>query len=242
MCAFSNNLPHFATKRPQKRSKLPQNHKTVPHLANKVDFPTFWHELIILRGNNIGRICTWQPLPNSAPIRRRLVEKLLQTVLFHQNDYQWPKNRKVAYLYFRCNHFEGHGYHILRTAEKKSTRSAINTLVGRELRLGGYPPRRSRITTAPAGEIEQERITESYGPLLFGVCIPYGTSATIVQHCTIHTDGFVSTKNPRKTSFTLASLGFCAASPTETKPSHCFFLQTMHRGAPIPSNGFNLRF
>ena len=45
--------------------------------------------------------------------------------------------------------------HILRTTEKKSTRSAINTLVSRELRFGGYPSRRSRITTAPAGEIEQ---------------------------------------------------------------------------------------
>ena len=50
--------------------------------------------------------------------------------------------------------------HILRTAKKKSTRSAINTLVSRELRFGGYPSRRSRITTAPAGEMEQERITE----------------------------------------------------------------------------------
>ena len=85
--------------------------------------------------------------------------------------------------------------HILRTAKEKSTRSAINTLVSRELRFGGYPSRRSRITTAPAGEIEQERITENYGPLLFGVCTPYGTPATIVQQCTIHTDGFVSTKN-----------------------------------------------
>ena len=132
--------------------------------------------------------------------------------------------------------------HILRTAKKKSTRSAINTLVSRELRFGGYPSRRSRITTAPAGEIEQERITENYGPLLFGVCIPYGTSATIVQQRTIHTDGFVSTKNPTKTSFTPASLGFCGASPTETEPSHCSFLQTMHRGARIPSNGLNLLF
>ena len=31
----------------------------------------------------------------------------------------------------------------------------MNTLVSRELRFGGYPSRRSRITTAPAGEIEQ---------------------------------------------------------------------------------------
>ena len=172
MCAFSNNLPHFDTKLPQKRSKLPENHKTVPNLANKVDFPTFWQELIILRGNNMGPIGTWQPVQNSAPIRRRLVEKPLKTVLFHQNDYQRPKNRKVAWLYFRCHHFEGHMSHFLRTAKKKSTRSAINTLVSRELRFGGYPSRRSRITTAPAGEMEQERITEYYGPLLFRVCIP----------------------------------------------------------------------
>ena len=132
--------------------------------------------------------------------------------------------------------------HILRTAKKKSTRSAINTLISRELRFGGYPSRRSRITTAPAGEIEQERITENYGPLLFGVCIPYGTSATIVQPRNIRTDGFVSQKNHMKTSFTPASLGFCGASPTETEPSHCSFLQTMHREAPIPSNGLNLCF
>ena len=108
MCAFSNNLPHFATKRPKKRSKLPQNHKTVPNLANKVDIPMFWHELIILRGNDIGQIGTWQPVQNSAPIRRRLVEKLLKTVLFHQYDYHWPKNRNAAWLYLRCDRFEGH--------------------------------------------------------------------------------------------------------------------------------------
>ena len=190
----------------------------------------------------MGQIGTWQPVQNSAPIRRRLVEKLLKTVLFHQNDYQWPTNRIVRWLYFDCDHFEGHMSYILRRAKKKSTRSAINTLVSRELRFGGYPPRRSRITTAPAGEIEQERITENYGALLFGVCIPYGTSATIVQPRTIHTHGFVSTKNPRKTSFTPASLGFCGASPTGTEPSHCSFLQTMHRGAPIPSNRLNVRF
>ena len=96
MCAFNNDLPHFDTKLPQKRSKLLQNHKTVPNLANKVDFLTFWQELIILRGINMGQIRTWQPVQNSAPIRRRLVENPLKTVPFHQNDYQWPKNRKVA--------------------------------------------------------------------------------------------------------------------------------------------------
>ena len=109
--------------------------------------------------------------------------------------------------------------------------------------MGKYWPKQdSEVLKYSTGEIEQERNTEYYGPLLFRVCIPYGTSATIVQQCTIHTDGFVSTKNPRKTSFTPASLGFCGASPTETEPSHCSFLQTMHRGAPIPSNGLNLRF
>ena len=44
--------------------------------------------------------------------------------------------------------------HILRTAKKKRA-ITINTLVSRELRFGGYPSRRSRITTAPAGEMEQ---------------------------------------------------------------------------------------
>ena len=64
----------------------------------------------------------------------------------------------------------------------------------------------------------------------------------IEKQRTIHTDGFVSTKNPRKARFTPASLDFCGAGPTETEPSHCSFLQTMHRGAPIPLNGLNLRF
>ena len=65
--------------------------------------------------------------------------------------------------------------HILRTAKKKSTRSAINTLVSRELRFGGYPSRRSRITTAPAGEIEQgdeggglEGGQSAWGGVVFG--------------------------------------------------------------------------
>ena len=78
--------------------------------------------------------------------------------------------------------------------------------------------------------------------LLFGVCTQYGTSANIVQQRTIHTDGFVSTKNPRKTSFTPGSLGFCRASSQKPEPSYCSFLSTMHRGAPIPSNGLNLCF
>ena len=107
---------------------------------------------------------------------------------------------------------------------------------------GAPPPLRARGKAGRRAQIEQERITENYGPLLFRVCIPYGTSATIVQQRTIYTDGFVSTKNPRKTSFTPTCLGFRGASPTETEPSHCSFLQTMHRGAPIPSNGLNLCF
>ena len=93
---------------------------------------------------------------------------------------------------------------------------------------GAPPPLRARAKAGRRAQIEQERITENYGPLLFGVCIPYGTSATIVQQRTIHTDGFVSQKNPMKTSFTPASLRFCGASPTETEPSHCSFLQTLH--------------
>ena len=131
----------------------------------------FCHEPIILRGNNMGQIGTWQPVQNSAPILRRLVEKPLKTVLFHQNDYKWPKNRKVAWLDFRCDHFEGHMSHTLRTAKKKSTRSAINTLVSRELRFGGYPSRRSRITTAPAGEIEQAGESCTRGSRTATVCM-----------------------------------------------------------------------
>ena len=92
----------------------------------------------------------------------------------------------------------------------------------------GSNTRFSKSDPGPFGMLKQERITENYRPLLFGVCIPYGTSATIVQQCTIHTDGFVSQKNPMKTSFTPASLCFCGASPTETEPSHCSFLQTLH--------------
>ena len=107
---------------------------------------------------------------------------------------------------------------------------------------GAPAPLRARGKAGRGAQFEQERITENYGPLLFGVCIPYGTSATIVQQRTIHIDGFVSQKNPMKTSFTPASLGFCGASPTETEPSHCSFLQTLHGGAPIPSNGLNPRF
>ena len=88
-------------------------------MANKVDFPTFCHESIILRGYNMCQIRTWQPEQNLAPIWRRLVEKPLKTVLFHQNDYQWPKNRKVPFFIFRCDHFEGHMSYILGTAKKK---------------------------------------------------------------------------------------------------------------------------
>ena len=87
-------------------------------MANKVDIPTFCHESIILRGNNMVQIRAWQPVQNSAPFRRRLVEKPPKTVLFHQNDYHWPKNRKVAF-FFRSDYFEGHMSHILRTAEEK---------------------------------------------------------------------------------------------------------------------------
>ena len=60
-------------------------------------------------------------------------------------------------------------YHILRAGKKKSRPSAIDTLVGRELRFGGYPSRRSRITMAPAGEIEQAG--ES--------CTSWGRTATV---------------------------------------------------------------
>ena len=132
--------------------------------------------------------------------------------------------------------------HLLRTAKKKVRDLPSTHLSVVNCASAGTLPAEAKSLRPLRGGFEQERITEYYGPLLFRVCIPYGTSATIVQQCTIHTDGFVSTKNPRKTSFTPASLGFCGASPTETEPSNCSFLQTMHRGAPVPSNGLNLRF
>ena len=69
-------------------------------MANKVDFPMFCHEWIILRGNYMGQFRTWQPVQNSAPIWRRLVEKPLKTVLFHQNNYQWPKIENSLFLFF----------------------------------------------------------------------------------------------------------------------------------------------
>ena len=37
-------------------------------MANKVDFPTFCHKPIILRGDHMGQIRTWQLVQNSAPI------------------------------------------------------------------------------------------------------------------------------------------------------------------------------
>ena len=134
-------------------------------------------------------------------------------------------------------------YYILRTAKKKVRDLPSTHLWVVNCASAGTLPAEAESLRPLRGRLNKlERITENYGPLLFGVCIPYGTSATIVQQRTIHTDGFVSTKNPRKTSFTPASLGFCGAGPTETEPSHCSFLQTMHRGAPMPSNGLNLRF
>ena len=69
---------------------------------------------------------------------------------------------------------------------------------------GAPPPLRARGKAGRGVQFEQAPITENYSPLFFGVCIPYGTSATIVQQRTIHTDGFVNTKKPMKTSFTPA--------------------------------------
>ena len=129
--------------------------------------------------------------------------------------------------------------HILRTAKKKTRDLPSTHLSIVNCASAGTLPAEAESLRPLQGK---ERITENYGPLLFGVCIPYGTSATIVQPRKIRTHGFVSQKNHMKTSFTPASLSFCGASSTETEPSHCSFLQTMHQGAPIPSNGLNLRF
>ena len=67
-------------------------------LANRSVFLTFCHELVILRGYNIVQLRKQEPISNSAPNFRRLPEKLLKTVLIHQNDHHWPKRRKVAFL------------------------------------------------------------------------------------------------------------------------------------------------
>ena len=88
--------------------------KTAPDLANKVAFPTFWPEPVILRGYNIVQLRKQEPIPNSAPNFRRLPEKLLKTVLIHQNDHHWPKRRKVAFLEFYCDHFKGLHGRVLR--------------------------------------------------------------------------------------------------------------------------------
>ena len=84
-------------------------------MANEVAFLTFWPELVILRGYNMMSIRMQEPLRNSAPNFRRLPEKLLKTVLIHQNDHRRPKKRKVAFLEFDCDHFKGlHGKGLRR--------------------------------------------------------------------------------------------------------------------------------
>ena len=131
-CAFSNNLPNFDTKVPQKRSKLPQNHKTVPNLANKVDFPTFWQKLIILG------VTTWV---KSAHGSRYKIQPLFGG--------DWLKNR-LKRCFFTKTTTSGPkpAAIILRgicTTRKKKVRDLPSTHLSRELRFGGYPPRRSRM-------------------------------------------------------------------------------------------------
>lgn len=54
--------------------------KTAPISTNKKgDFLTFWHELVILRGSNMGEIGAQQLVYNSAQNLQRPVEKLLKT-------------------------------------------------------------------------------------------------------------------------------------------------------------------
>ena len=75
----------------------------------------FWPEPVILRGFNMLQLRKWEPIPNSAPNFRRMPQKLLKTVLIHQNDHHRPKKRKVAFLEFDCDHFKGlHGRGLRR--------------------------------------------------------------------------------------------------------------------------------
>ena len=90
--------------------------KTAPDLANEVASPTFWPELVILRGYNTLQLRKQEPIPNSAPNFRRLPEKLLKTVLMHQNDHHQPKKRKIAFLGFNCDHFKGLYGRVVRGA------------------------------------------------------------------------------------------------------------------------------
>ena len=56
-------------------------------------FPTFRPKSVILRGRNMLQLRKQEPEPNSAPNFRRLPEKLLKTVLIHQDDHHRPKRR-----------------------------------------------------------------------------------------------------------------------------------------------------
>ena len=76
---------------------------------------TFWPEPVPLRGYNMMERCKQEPIQNSARNFRRPPEKLLKTVLIHQNNHRRPKRRKVAFLEFGCDHFKGlHGRGLRR--------------------------------------------------------------------------------------------------------------------------------
>ena len=90
--------------------------KTAPNLANEVAFPTLWPKPVILRGYNIVQLPKQELIHNSAPNFRRLPEKLLKTVLMHQNDHHRPKRRKLAFLELDCDHFKGLHGRVLRRA------------------------------------------------------------------------------------------------------------------------------
>ena len=188
-------------------------------MANKVDFPTFCHELIILRGYNMGQIRTWQPVQNSAPIWRRLVEKLLKTVLFHQNDYQWTKNREVAFFIFRCDHFEGHMSHILRTAKKTRDLPLIPLSVVNCASAGTLPAEAESLWPLQ-GKLNKSGSWRITAAPLWGM----HTIRYFCHHCAARYNPHRWVCKHKKPCFTPPSLGFCGASPTETEPSHCSFL------------------
>ena len=119
--------------------------------------------------------------------------------------------------------------HILRTAEKITRDLPLISLSVVNCASAGTLPAEAESLRPLQGRLNKSgsrRITAccSLGYAYHTVLLPPLCSK--VQ--SLQMGLYISTKKPIKTSFTPASLGFCGASPTETEPSHCSFLQTVH--------------
>ena len=104
--------------------------------------------------------------------------------------------------------------HILRRAKKKVRDLPLIPLLVVNCASAGTLPAEAESLRPLRGRLNKSgsrRITtrSSSGYAHHTVLLPPYCAAMY-----IYTDGFVSTKNPRKTSFTPASLGFYGASPT----------------------------